>query len=98
MKLIKRNSESKYYEYSIEFDLVNSNIIVRRQFTGLTITNRKTSTVTAGDNETFLPYDEERYVLIRTGNGVDDFGGTEALSADKINFNDPEVVKNRISF
>ena len=51
-------------------DLVNSNIIVRRQFTGLTITNRKTSTVTADDNETFMPYDEERYTLVNASTGA----------------------------
>ena len=68
-------------------DLTNSSIVIKKQF-DVEITNNSTGTVSSGSaEETFLPYDEERYVLIRTGNGVDDFGGTEALSADKINFN-----------
>ena len=63
-------------------DLTDSNIIIRKQF-DVTITDGSTGAVSSGSvEETFLPYDEERYVLIRTDNGL-----TESLSADKINFN-----------
>ena len=68
-------------------DLTGSSIVIRKEF-DVSITNNSTGAVSSGSvDETFLPFDEERYVLIRTGNGVDDFGGTESLSADKINFN-----------
>ena len=68
-------------------DLTGSSIVIKKQF-DVNITNNSTGTINSGSSdETFLPFDEERYVLIRTGNGVDDFGGTESLSADKINFN-----------
>ncbi len=70
-----------------EVDLTGSSIIIRKQF-DVEITNNSTGAINSqSSDETFLPFDEERYVLIRTGNGVDDFGGTESLSADKINFN-----------
>ena len=62
-------------------DLTNSSFSIRKQF-DVTITNASTGAISSGSaDETFLPYDEERYVLIRTD------GITEALSADKINFN-----------
>jgi len=63
-------------------DLTDSNIIIRKQF-DVTITDGSTGAVSSGSaSETFLPYDEERYVLMRTDDGL-----TESLSADKINFN-----------
>ena len=62
-------------------DLTNSNITIRKQF-DVNITNNSTGAVSSGSaSETFLPYDEERYVLIRTD------GVTESLSSDKFNFN-----------
>ena len=65
-----------------DVDLTNSNIIIRKQF-DVTITDGSTGAVSSGSaDETFLPFDEERYLLIRTENGL-----TESLSADKINFN-----------
>ena len=68
-------------------DLTGASIVIKKQF-DVNITNNSTGVINSGSSdETFLPFDEERYVLIRTGNGVDDFGGTESLSADKINFN-----------
>ena len=63
-------------------DLTDSSIVIRKQF-DVTITDGSTGAVSSGSaEETFLPYDEERYVLIRTSDGL-----TESLSADKINFN-----------
>ena len=64
-----------------DVDLTNSSFTIRKQF-DVTITDASTGAISSGsNNETFLPYDEERYVLIRTD------GVTESLSADKINFN-----------
>lgn len=62
-------------------DLSNSNLIIRKQF-NVTITSNSTGTITAGSNETFLPYDEERYVLIREN------GTIEPLSEDKFVFSE----------
>ena len=62
-------------------DLTDSSITIRKQF-DVTISSNSTGAVSSGSaSETFLPYDEERYVLIRTD------GTTESLSTDKINFN-----------
>ena len=62
-------------------DLTDSHITIRKQF-DVNVTNNSTGAVSSGDaNDTFLPYDEERYVLIRTD------GTTESLSADKFEFN-----------
>ena len=61
-------------------DLTNSNLTIRKQF-DVNITANSTGSVSSGSAlETFLPFDEERYVLIRTD------GVTEALSADKFTF------------
>lgn len=60
-------------------DLTNSNLTIRRQF-NVTISANSTGAIPAGTNETFLPFDEERYVLVRED------GTTEALSADKFSF------------
>lgn len=57
--LPKKNIES--------VDLKETNLTIRRQFQ-VTITQGSTQTLTAGQDETFLPFDEERYVLI-TENG-----------------------------
>ncbi len=74
-------------------DLTNSHITIRKQF-DVTITNSSTSAISSGSaNETFLPYDEEDYVLIGTN------GTTESLSSDKFNFNtgSTEVTINGLS-
>jgi hypothetical protein len=57
-------------------DLSNSSLTIRKQF-DVTITSNSTGNVVASDNEKFLPFDEERYVLI-TSNGT-----IERLSSDK---------------
>jgi len=62
-------------------DLTNSHITIRKQF-DVTITDNSTGNINSGSsNETFLPYDEEDYILIRSD------GTTEPLSADKFSFN-----------
>ena len=64
-----------------DVDLTDSSFTIRKQF-DVTITDNSTGAIASGSaSETFLPYDEERYVLIRTD------GVTESLSTDKINFN-----------
>ena len=61
-------------------DLTNSHITIRKQF-DVTITGNSTGVINSGSSsETFLPYDEEDYVLIRTD------GTTESLSSDKFVF------------
>jgi hypothetical protein len=61
-------------------DLTTSNLPIRKQF-DVNITSGSTGAITSGSsNETFLPFDEERYVLIRSD------GTTEPLSADKFVF------------
>jgi len=62
-------------------DLTESNLTIRRQFDVTISVLGATGAISSGnDNETFLPYDEERYVLIR----ID--GTIEPLSADKFSF------------
>jgi len=58
-------------------DLVSSNLVVRRQF-NTNITSNITPQITADDGEVFLPYDEERYTLIRSD------GTTEPLASNKM--------------
>ena len=64
-----------------DVDLTNSSIVIRKQF-DVTITNAATGAINSGSaEETFLPFDEERYVLIRTD------GTIESLSSDKFTYN-----------
>ena len=58
-------------------DVSKSILTIRKTFTVSITSNQLTTQVQAGDNETFLPYDDERYLLIRSD------GVTESLSADK---------------
>ena len=58
-------------------DLTNAVLGIRTVFT-VNISGNQTTTVTAGSNETFLPFDEERYALI-TSNGQ-----TEVLTSDRV--------------
>ncbi len=62
-----------------EIDLTTSLLTIRKQF-DVVITSNSTNVITANSDETFLPFDEERYVLI-TESGV-----TENLSEDKLIF------------
>ena len=66
-------------KFIADFDLTSATITIRKSF-DVTIahaTNSLTSVVTAGANETFLPFDEERYSLIRAD------GTTELLTSDR---------------
>ena len=60
-------------------NLVDSEIVIRRQYT-TSISNNSTPVINTEDKEVFLPFDEERYILIRSD------GGTEALTEDKFEF------------
>lgn len=61
-------------------DLTTSTLPIKKQF-DVNITSNSTGAITSGSaNETFLPFDEERYVLIRSD------GTTEPLSSDKFVF------------
>ena len=61
-------------------DLTNANLTIRKSFTVNIISNELSSPVSAGTNETFLPFDEERYSLIRSD------GSTELLTLDRLSF------------
>ena len=63
-----------------DVDLTDASINIRRSYTVNISGNQLASALVAGTNETFLPFDEERYTLIRPG------GKTEVLTADKFSF------------
>jgi len=65
--------------YVASVDLTDSNLIIRRQF-DVVITSNSTGAINAGPDETFLPFDEERYVL------VGESGLVESLSQDEFSF------------
>jgi hypothetical protein len=79
---VDNNLYTKFPKNNIEsVDLTNSHITIKKQF-DVTITDNSTEAIGSGSAfETFLPYDEEDYILIRTD------GSTESLSADKFAFN-----------
>jgi hypothetical protein len=62
-----------------EVNLSESNLSIRKQF-DVVISGNQISEIVANADETFLPYDEERYALIRQD------GGTEVLSDEKFTF------------
>jgi hypothetical protein len=59
-------------------DLSSSNLTIRRQFQTTISSDGETPAIDAGTNETFLPFDEERYILIRSD------GTTEILTSDRV--------------
>ena len=58
-------------------DLTDASLIIRKTYTVNIIDNQLSSIITADSNESFLPFDEERYTLIRSD------GQTEVLTSDK---------------
>jgi hypothetical protein len=62
--------------------LTNAFLNIRKTFTVNISSNELSTAVTAGTNETFLPFDEERYALIRSD------GSFEVLTSDKFAFID----------
>ena len=66
---------------NIESVSLNDSFITLRKYETVNITdNQLSAVVNAGTNETFLPFDEERYSLIRSD------GSTEVLTANKFGF------------
>jgi hypothetical protein len=63
-------------------DLTNASLVIRKSFTVNIASNELSIPVSAGTNETFLPFDEERYSLIRSD------GSTELLTSDRFAFID----------
>jgi hypothetical protein len=61
-------------------DLTNANITIRKSFIVNIESNQLSVPVSAGTNETFLPFDDERYSLIRSD------GSTELLTSDRFAF------------
>jgi hypothetical protein len=64
-----------------EIDLTESQITIRKEFS-VDITSNSTGVISAGVDEIFLPFDEERYTLIRSN------GQLENLTDDKFTFID----------
>ena len=60
-------------------NLENSSLAIRKEYS-VTITSGETNTISAGSNQTFAPFDEERYILVRND------GSFEALTEDKFVF------------
>jgi hypothetical protein len=63
-------------------DLTNANLTIRKSFVVNIASNELSVPVSAGSNEFFLPFDEERYSLIRSD------GSTEVLTSDRFAFID----------
>ena len=66
-------------------DLTGADIIIRRQF-DVSISSNSTGPISAGINQFFLPFDEERYVLVRED------GTTEELTEDKFLFTSGSTI------
>ena len=63
-----------------DVDLTDADITIRKTFTVNISGEKLSSVVSAGTNETFLAFDEERYTLVRSDNT------TVQLSSDKFDF------------
>jgi hypothetical protein len=63
-------------------DLTNASLSIRKSFNVNILSNELSVPITADTNEFFLPFDEERYSLIRSD------GSTEVLTSDKFAFID----------
>ena len=84
---IQTSSDDKLFTYLPKHnvatvDLTDASITIRKVFTVNIAGNQiDGGTIpTAGENETFLPFDEERYSLTRSN------GATEVLTSDKVQF------------
>ena len=63
-------------------DLTDAQLEIRKRYDVVinASTNALTQTVLAGENETFLPFDQDRYILIRAD------GTLEPLTDDRFQF------------
>ena len=88
---LERSSDNRLYArlpktFISDVDLESSTITIRKKFVVNTVVNNNTGLgelnlpVNAGQNETFLPFDEERYILVKPE------GDTLPLSSDMFNF------------
>lgn len=67
--------------------LVESSLIIRKTYdTGISISSNELTTITADSGESFLPFDEERYLLIRSD------GSTEPLTSDKVKITNGNIL------
>ena len=94
---LERSTESKLYaempkSFISDVDLTNSSITIRKSYsvdvainpnTGL---GQLTSALSAGTNESFLPFDEERYVFMRSD------GTTVSLTEEMFSFSAGNTV------
>jgi len=94
---LERSTESKLYAlmpkaFISDVDLTNSSLTIRKSFSVDVALNPNTglgqlsSALSAGTNESFLPFDEERYVFMRPD------GTTVALSDDMFTFTTGNTV------
>ena len=67
-------------DYISDLDLTNAQLTIRKAYTVNIVNNQLSQPVSTGSSETFLPFDEERYSLIRSD------GSTEALASDTVIF------------
>ena len=88
LKPLFKNSSNRDKIYSrlpkkfvSDVNLSECNLIIRKQF-DVTISGNQTNVISAGDNETFLPFDVERYLLTKSD------GSIEVLTEDKLFFTD----------
>jgi len=58
-------------------DLTDASLIIKKTYTVNIVDNQLSSIITADTNESFLPFDEERYTLVRSD------GQTEVLTSDR---------------
>lgn len=63
-------------------DISGATLVIRKTFSVDIADNELSSTVSAGENEVFLQFDEERYLLTRSD------GTTEVLTADKFDISE----------
>jgi hypothetical protein len=63
-----------------DVDLTNSSLTIRKSFTVNISSGELSLPISAGTNETFLPFDEERYSLVRSD------GSYETLTSDKFSY------------
>lgn len=60
-------------------NLADASLTIRKTYnTGISISSNELTTIVADSNESFLPFDEERYLLVRSD------GSIEPLSTDKV--------------
>jgi hypothetical protein len=75
-------------------NLADASLTIRKTYnTGISISSNELTTIVADSNEFFLPFDEERYLLVRSD------GSIEPLSTDKVKINGNTLeIKNLGSY